>query len=96
MANGPRNLVIKASERLNLPADVTAGVSRVELTGSRRLSVENHRGVGAFGPEFMELLTVQGPIAVRGRGLSLLLMNQRELVVVGQIDSVTLPQERGG
>ena len=96
MAHSPRNLVIKASERLNLPADVTAGVSRVELTGSRRLSVENHRGVGAFGPEFMELLTAQGPIAVRGHGLSLLLMNQRELVVVGQIDSVTLPQERGG
>ena len=96
MANSPRNLVIKASERLNLPADVTAGVSRVELTGSRRLSVENHRGVGAFGPEFMELLTAQGPIAVRGRGLSLLLMNQRELVVVGQIDSVTLPQGQDG
>lgn len=91
MQKKPRELVVKASERLNLPAEVTAGLVHVEIVGSSRVSVENHRGVGAFGPEYMELLTVDGAIAVRGQELSLLLMNNRELVVTGRIRSIELP-----
>ena len=46
MANGPRNLVIKASERLNLPADVTAGVSRVELLPFHRMGSGKYDALG--------------------------------------------------
>lgn len=91
MQRTPRNLVVKASEWLNLPAEATAGLARVDIVGNRRVSVENHRGVGAFGPEYMELLTRDGAIRVRGQALTLVVMNQQELVVSGQIRSVELP-----
>ena len=91
MQRTPRNLVVKASEWLNLPAEATAGLARVDIVGNRRVSVENHRGVGAFGPEYMELLTRDGAIRVRGQALKLVVMNQQELVVSGQIRSVELP-----
>lgn len=94
MQNKPRELVARASERMGLPAEATAGLSRVELIGGNRLSVENHRGVGAFGPDCMELLTPGGAILVRGEGLSLLVMNQRELVVTGKIRDITMPEGR--
>ena len=86
-----RELVIHASERWNLPTEATAGVSRLELVGNTRLSLENHRGVGAFGPGRMELLTPDGVIEVRGERLTLLTMNRRELVVGGVVHSLALP-----
>ena len=91
MQKTPRDMVIKVSERLNLPAEATAGLARVNIIGNRRVSVENHRGVGAFSPEYMELLTRDGPIQVRGQALTLIVMNHLELVVTGQIRSVELP-----
>lgn len=90
MGKKPREIIIKASEKLNLPAEATAGVARVELVGHGRLSVENHRGVGAFGPECMELLTVEGAVIVRGERLMLMTMNNHELVVTGQLHSIEL------
>ena len=91
MQRTPRDLVVKASEWLNLPAEATAGLARVDIVGNRRVSVENHCGVGAFGPAYMELLTRDGAIRVRGQALTLVVMNQHELVVNGQIWSVELP-----
>ncbi len=91
MQRSPRELVALASERLNLPAEATAGLAKVDIIGSRRISVENHCGVGAFGPEYMELLTREGTIRVRGQCLALIVMNHQELVVTGQIRSVELP-----
>ena len=90
MQKTPRDLIARTSEKLNLPAEATAGLTRLELVG-RQLHVENHRGIGAFGPEYMELLTADGPIRVRGAGLSLAAMNNRELIVMGRIASVELP-----
>lgn len=88
-----RDLMAQASIRLGLPAQATAGLSRIELIGNRQVIVENHRGVGAFEAECMELLTPDGAIVVHGRELALLVMNQRELVVTGRIRSVELPEE---
>ncbi len=90
MQKTPRTLVALASERLNLPAEATAGLVKVEIVGGR-LSVVNHKGVGAFGPEYMELLTREGVIHVRGTGLALVVMNHMELVITGHIGSVELP-----
>jgi len=91
MQKTPRELAIRASEWLNLPTEATMGLPRVDIVGNRRVSVENHRGVGAFGPEYMELLTRDGAIQVRGQALTLIVMNHQELVVTGQIRSVELP-----
>ncbi len=90
MQKQARDLVIRASERWSLPMEATAGLSRLELVGNSRLSVENHRGVGAFGPGRMELLTPDGVIEVRGERLTLLTMNRQELVVGGVVHSLTL------
>ena len=83
----------QASIRLGLPAQATAGLSRIELIGNRQVIVENHRGVGIFETECMELLTPDGAVVVHGQGLALLVMNQRELVVTGRVRSVELPEE---
>jgi len=93
-AQDARDLMAAASIRLGLPAQATAGLSRIELIGSRQVIVENHRGVGAFEAECMELLTPGGAVVVHGQGLTLLVMNRQELVVTGRIRSVELPEER--
>ena len=38
-------LLEKTAEVFDLPGDVVAGLPRIELTGSRELRMENHKGI---------------------------------------------------
>ena len=44
-------LLEKTAQVLDLPGDVVAGLPRVEITGSRELRMENHKGILAYGTE---------------------------------------------
>ena len=38
-------LLEKTAEVFDLPGDVVAGLPRIEITGSRELRMENHKGI---------------------------------------------------
>ena len=44
-------LLEKTAEVFDLPGDVVAGLPRIELTGSRELRMENHKGILSYGGE---------------------------------------------
>ena len=75
---------------MGLPADAVAGVPLVELCGDHQLRVENHRGILAYDPR--EIHIGGGKVAIRVKGLELELkvMNAGELLIMGQIFSVSL------
>lgn len=83
-------LLERTAEVLDLPADVVAGLPRVELTGSRELRMENHKGILAYGAEEIHISGGKLIIKVRGSGLELKAMNARELLITGTIASVDL------
>ena len=44
-------LLEKTAEVFDLPGDVVAGLPRIELTGSRELRMENHKGILSYGDD---------------------------------------------
>lgn len=80
----------RTARALDLPADVVAGLPRVELVGDRELRMENHRGILAYGQEEIRIGAGAYAVLVSGQQLQLRAMNGLELFITGQIQSVQL------
>ena len=76
------------AERFDLPADVVAGLPRLEMVGSRQLYLEHHTGLLAYTEEQIDANTTAGVLRVRGERLTLLAMTAGELRIGGKIASV--------
>lgn len=83
-------LLEKTAQVLDLPGDVVAGLPRLELTGSRELRMENHKGILAYGSEEIHISGGKLVVKVRGSGLELKSMNASQLLITGEIDGVDL------
>lgn len=77
-----------AAELFDLPADVVAGLPRLELVGDRELYLEGHRGLLAYSETQIDANTGSGVLRVRGTELTLLAMTAEELRIGGQIGAV--------
>lgn len=83
------DILQKAAERLSLPADVVAGAPRVEIIGCRQVFIENHRGVLEYGNELIDVNGGKVTVRIQGDELSLKAMNKNELLIGGNILSVS-------
>lgn len=62
----------------------------VEISGNRRVLIENHFGVKVYSRETIMVNVKFGAVCVNGCGLELLRMTKEQLVICGKISSVTL------
>ena len=76
------------AELFDLPADVVAGLPRLEMVGSRQLYLEHHTGLLAYTEEQIDATTAAGVLRIKGERLTLMAMTAGELRVGGKIDSV--------
>lgn len=76
------------AELFDLPADVVAGLPRLEMIGSRQLYLEHHAGILTYSEEQIDVNTAAGVLRVRGEGLSLVAMTAEEVRVGGRIAAV--------
>ena len=76
------------AELFDLPADVIAGLPRMEMVGSRQLYLEHHTGLLAYSEEQIDANTTAGVLRIKGRELTLMAMTAGELRVGGRIASV--------
>ena len=76
------------AELFDLPADVVAGLPRLEMVGSRQLYLEHHTGILAYSEEQIDVNTAGGVLRVKGNDLSLMAMTAEELRLGGRIESV--------
>ena len=83
------DILQKAAEKLSLPADVVAGAPRVEITGCRQVFIENHRGVLEYGSELIDVNGGRVTVRIEGADLTLKAMNKNELLIGGNIMSVS-------
>ena len=83
-------LLEKTAEVFDLPGDVVAGLPRIELTGSRELRMENHKGILSYGDEEIHISGGKLVVKVRGSGLELRSMNASQLLITGVITAVEL------
>lgn len=83
-------LLERTAEVFDLPGDVVAGLPRIEITGSRELRMENHKGILAYGTQEIHISGGKLIVKVRGDGLELKSMNAGELLICGTILGVDL------
>ena len=76
------------AELFDLPADVVAGLPRLEMVGSRQLYLEHHTGILAYSQDQVDANTSAGVLRIRGENLTLLAMTAGELRIGGRIGSV--------
>lgn len=76
------------AELFDLPADVVAGLPRLEMVGGRQLYLEHHSGILAYSETQIDVNTAGGVLRVKGDALTLLAMTAGELRIGGQIFSV--------
>lgn len=76
------------AELFDLPADVIAGLPRLEMVGGRQLYLEHHAGLLSYAETQIDANTSAGVLRVKGERLTLLAMTAGELRIGGKIDSV--------
>lgn len=62
----------------------------VELCGLNRVLIENHRGVREYSAENICVWVVFGLICINGQDLEICRMTADQLVITGNVDTVTL------
>ena len=75
------------AERLELPEEALLGTTRLTVTGGRYAVIENHRGLLEHDGGQIAVSTGKGRLILRGSALELNAMNQKELLICGQIHS---------
>ena len=88
--NRARQFLENAAGRLDLPADVLAGVPRMEMTGFREFSIEPHQGLVEYEREQISISSDLGRIRILGSGLTIKLMNRQRITVCGNMAAVVL------
>ena len=76
------------AELFDLPADIVAGLPRLEMVGNRQLYLEHHTGLLAYTEEQIDANTSAGVLRVKGERLTLMAMTAGELRIGGRIASV--------
>lgn len=80
----------RLAEDTDLAMESLPGQTIVEIAGDRRVLIENHFGVKAYGREKILVKVKYGYVCICGCGLELLRMTREQLVIRGRIDAVTL------
>jgi len=66
------------------------GIPLIEICNRRRVLIENHNGILAYGCKEILVKVRYGIICVNGENLKLTKMSREKLVIVGTISSVCL------
>ena len=88
---GQRNdWIRKLSDNMYFTTEPFPGIPLVEISGDRRILIENHKGIIRYGKEKICVKVKFGTVAICGEKLSLAYMTGEKLVICGEIESVTL------
>ena len=82
------NVILKAADMFDVPADIKGGLLHIELEGRRAVFFENHKGIISISEEEIEINSSGGSVMVLGSNLTVSAMNGDELRVEGKIDKL--------
>lgn len=94
--NRARKFLADAAERLDLPADVLAGVPKMELTGFQQFSIEPHQGLMEYEKDRISIESDLGQILILGSGMTIQLMNRQRITIRGNLAAVELQKAHHG
>ena len=90
MGTKGRGFLERTAQLFDLPADVVAGLPRLELVGTGELRMERHKGILAYGDKEIHISGGAYVVKVTGEDLELRAMTGLELLITGRISGVQL------
>lgn len=78
----------RAAHALDIPAEAVAGVSYIEITGTREMLVENHKGILEYTENEIKVNIGKNVLRITGQCLSVDAMNSNQLKLTGNIEAV--------
>lgn len=81
-------LMSRVAAKLDIPGNLIAGEPKIQILGSRELSIENHRGIQEYGDSGIRVSCGRGNVYIRGKSLTLKLLNGSELLIAGKIEGI--------
>lgn len=85
-----KQVLTAASEKLDLPPEVIAGLPQIEVTGTIRVSIDGHKGLKEYSDQRIVVNSSIGEITVIGLSLHLQGMTKDTVTVGGKIISVSV------
>ena len=89
-----REWISEWSQRLELPADLLAGVPRLELIGTDLFRMEPHKGLLEYETTQISVASTVGRITVVGKELRIKQMNYAQITICGQIQGIWMGEIR--
>lgn len=89
-----RKWIRDLSQRLELPADVLAGVPKLELTGTDLFRMEPHKGLLEYETNKICVASAVGVVSVLGSELRIKQMNYSQITVSGLIWGICVGESR--
>ncbi|MDR1217822.1 MAG: YabP/YqfC family sporulation protein [Oscillospiraceae bacterium] len=71
-----------------MPRELAGDVSRLTVTGDRRVHIDRHGGVTEYDEGLVAVASGGGTIRFLGRGMSLAAMNGEELLIEGELERI--------
>ena len=88
---GKRPVLLEKTARVfDLPADVIAGVPKLEIIGDEEFRMENHKGILSCAEEEIHISGGIYLVKISGERLEVRAMTGFEVLVTGKIHSVEL------
>ena len=85
-----KDWIRKLSDNMYFSTEPFPGVPLVEISGERRILIENHKGIIRYGDEKVCVKVKFGTVTICGKKLTLAYMIGDKIVISGEIESVTL------
>ena len=85
-----RNLLEKLAQAAGLETEPLPGLPLIELSGNRRVLIENHQGVSCYASERICVRVRGGAIEICGQGMALSCISRERLILTGRIEAVHL------
>lgn len=85
-----KDALARCAGALDLPADLVAGLPKVELVGDREAYILRHRGILAYSGEEIDVNADGFLVRITGEDLQLLVMTEEELRIGGRIEKAEL------
>ena len=85
-----RHIFDQIMDQAVLNTEILPGQTIVEIVGERRVLIENHLGVAAYGKDKVLVNVKFGLLCICGCNLEITQMTKEQLVIYGRIRSVDL------
>ncbi len=86
---GMRTMLTRLAGKLDLPADIAAGLPRITLNGFAECSLDQHRGILEYSTERIVVALNIGELTVEGQKLELRQMHRERLCITGRIERLS-------